>query len=51
MVKANDKRRAHLALIRHLLLDVDYEGRDTKAIGNPDGKILGLGPSALEGMN
>ena len=51
VVKSNDKRRAHLALIRHVLLGVDYEGRDTKAIGNPDGKILGLGPSALEGMN
>jgi len=50
VVKANDKRRAHLALIRHLLLNVDYAGRDMKAIGEVDGKILRLGPNALDGM-
>ena len=47
VVKANDKRRAHLALIRHSLLHIDYEGRDLKAIGTVDEKILGLGPKAL----
>ena len=51
VVKANDKRRAHLALIRHMLLNVDYSGRDMKAIGEVDAKILGLGPKALDGMN
>ena len=47
VVKANDKRRAHLALIRHALLHIDYEGRDLAAIGAVDEKILGLGPKAL----
>lgn len=47
VVKANDKRRAHLALIRHVLLSIDYPGRDLKAIGKIDGKILGSGPKAL----
>jgi len=49
VVKANDKRRAHLALIRHTLLNIDYAGRDLKAIGKVDEKILGLGPEALRG--
>ena len=49
IVKSNDKRRAHLALIRHILLKVDYAGRDMKAIGEVDEKILGPGPTALEG--
>jgi polyphosphate kinase 2 len=49
VVQANDKRRAHLALIQHLLLNVDYAGRDEKAIGTIDDKILGLGPAALDG--
>ena len=47
VVKANDRRRAHLALIRHVLLNVDYEGRDKDAIGQVDKKILGFGPKAL----
>ena len=46
VVKANDKRRAHLALIRHTLLSIDYERRDLAAIGAVD-EILGLGPKAL----
>jgi polyphosphate kinase 2 len=51
IVKANDKRRAHLALIRYALLSIDYPGRDKKAIGKVDKKILGLGPKALFGMS
>jgi polyphosphate kinase len=47
VVKANDKRRAHIALIQHVLLNCDYEGRDLKAIGNVDKKVLGLGSAAL----
>lgn len=49
VVKGNDKRRAHLNLIRHILRHVDYSGRDLKAIGEVDQKILGLGPKALDG--
>ncbi|MBB4953071.1 polyphosphate kinase 2 [Agrobacterium vitis] len=41
VVKANDKRRARLNVIRHLLLSLDYTGKDIKAIGDIDGKILG----------
>jgi polyphosphate kinase len=47
IVKANDKRRAHLSLIRHVLLNMNYPGRDDHAIGKVDRKILRLGPQAL----
>ena len=43
VVRANDKKRAHLNLIRHLLLSADYDGKDEKAIGKIDDKILGFG--------
>lgn len=51
VVRANDRRRAHLALIRHVLQSIDYEGRDLTAIGKVDKKVLGFGPSALLGPN
>ena len=51
IVKANDKRRAHLALIRHTLLSIDYPDRNKKAIGKVDKNILGLGPKALSGAD
>ncbi|MBL4697120.1 MAG: polyphosphate kinase 2 [Rhizobiaceae bacterium] len=41
VVRTNDKRRARICAIRHLLLNVDYEGRDLKKIGDMDEKILG----------
>ena len=47
VVKANDKRRARINTIRHLLLSIDYEGRDLEAIGEIDRNILGEGPRFL----
>jgi polyphosphate kinase 2 len=44
IVRANDKRREHLEVMRHVLLSLDYTGRDDKAIGSPDNKIIGKGP-------
>ena len=43
-VRANDQRRARLETIRHVLLAVDYEGRDLKAIGKADPLIIASGP-------
>jgi polyphosphate kinase 2 (PPK2 family) len=40
VVRANDQRRARLETIRHVLLAVDYEGRDLSAIGEPDPRII-----------
>jgi hypothetical protein len=44
IIRANDQRRARLETIRHVLLRVDYEGRDLKAIGERDPLIIGSGP-------
>jgi polyphosphate kinase 2 len=43
-VRANDQRRARLETIRHVLLAIDYEGRDLNAIGKADPLIIGSGP-------
>lgn len=40
VVRANDKRRARLNLIRHVLTTLDYKGRDIEAVGNIDPKIV-----------
>jgi polyphosphate kinase 2 len=48
VVHANDKRRARVNLIRHILNALDYDGKDKKAIGEIDGKILGSGPGFLK---
>ena len=43
VVNSNDKRRARINVMRHILLSIDYEGRDKKAMGEIDHKILGKG--------
>lgn len=48
VVRANDKRRLRLNLIRHILTSLDYDGKDKKAIGEIDDKILGSGPKFLK---
>jgi polyphosphate kinase len=48
VVRANDKRRARINVIRHILRSLDYEGKDKQAIGEIDGKILGTGPGFLK---
>ncbi len=45
VVKSNDKKRARLEAIRHVLEKFDYEGKDFEVVGKPDPKIIG--PSAL----
>jgi len=44
IVRSNDKRRARLNAIRHVLTNVDYDGKDEGAIGRIDPKILGHQP-------
>jgi polyphosphate kinase 2 len=48
VVRGNDKRRARLNLIRHMLTTLDYTGKDDAAIGKIDDKILGSGPGFLK---
>jgi len=47
VVRSNDKRRARIETIRHVLLALDYKGRDLGVIGKPDPKIVGNGPKQL----
>ncbi len=47
VVLSNDKRRARLEVIRHVLNAVDYPGRDLGIIGKADRRIVG-GPGLLK---
>jgi polyphosphate kinase 2 len=49
VVRSNDKRRARLAVIRHVLFNVPYPDRDLDAIGKQDKLIIGEGPRFLAG--
>ncbi len=46
VVHANDKRRARLNVIRHILAAFPYPGRDDKSVGETDPLILG-GPELI----
>jgi len=41
VVKSNDKKRARLEAMRHVLAQFQYPGKDTKLVGSPDDKISG----------
>jgi polyphosphate kinase 2 len=49
VVRANDKRRARLSVMRRVLLSLPYDGRDLDVIGKEDKKIIGEGASLLMG--
>jgi polyphosphate kinase 2 len=49
ILRGNDKRRARLAVIRHMLLKMPYPDRDLEAIGKQDKLIIGEGPRFLAG--
>lgn len=48
VVRANDKRRARLNVIRHMLHALDYDGKDKGNIGEIDRKIIGRGGDMLD---
>ena len=48
VIRANDKRRARINLIRHILTTLDYEGKDRKVIGEIDDRLVGSGPGFLK---
>jgi len=48
VIRANDKRRARINLIRTILTELRYTGKDKGAIGEIDGKIVGAGLKALK---
>lgn len=47
VIRADDKRRARIAVIQSVLNAVDYAGKDPEAIGTPDPLIVG-GPDLLQ---
>jgi polyphosphate kinase 2 len=49
VIRSNDKRRARLNAIRHVLQSMEYEDKDTGSIGDIDTDILGFGPDYLQG--
>ncbi|MEU1590131.1 polyphosphate kinase 2 [Micromonospora sp. NPDC005710] len=46
VVKSNDKKRARLEAIRHVLHRFDYTGKDPEVVGTPDPQIIG--PAGLD---
>ena len=44
VIHANDKRRARLEAIRHLVLQIDYAEKNQEIVGEPDQNIIGQGP-------
>jgi polyphosphate kinase 2 len=40
VIRANDKKRSRLEVIRHVLEAIDYEGKDKGAVGKVDRKIV-----------
>ncbi len=48
VVKSNDKRRARLEAMRHLLLRCDYAAKDEEAVGAADPRIIGAANTLLE---
>ena len=48
VIRANDQRRARLEAIRVVLSAIDYEGKDAKAVGQIDSKIVGSGPDFFQ---
>ncbi|HEY5820972.1 MAG TPA: polyphosphate kinase 2 [Propionibacteriaceae bacterium] len=48
VIKSNDKKRARLGAMRHVLASVDYDGKDTEVVGAPDPLIVGRAADVFE---
>jgi hypothetical protein len=48
VVKSNDKKRARLEAMRHVLSRFDYPEKDHGIVGEPDPLIVGRGHDILE---
>jgi polyphosphate kinase 2 len=49
VVKSNDKKRARLEAMRHVLHRFDYDDKDRDIVGTPDPQIVGPASLAVEG--
>jgi polyphosphate kinase len=41
VIRSNDKKRARIEAIKHVLLQFDYEGKNADVIGEPDKNLIG----------
>ena len=48
VIRSDDKRRARIEALRHVLARVDYAGKDAAAVGDADARICG-GPEIWDG--
>ncbi|SHH33724.1 polyphosphate kinase 2 [Geodermatophilus nigrescens] len=48
VIKSNDKKRARLEAMRHVLCRLDYEDKDCAVVGDPDPLIVGSAADVLE---
>ena len=51
VVKSNDKKRARLEAMRHVLSRFDYENKDVEVVGSPDPRLIGPASMAVEGAD
>jgi polyphosphate kinase len=50
VVKSNDKKRARLEAMRHVLSRFDYANKDAEVVGTPDPLIIGPASLVVEGI-
>jgi polyphosphate kinase 2 (PPK2 family) len=48
VIKSNDKKRARIEAMRHVLSLFDYDGKDHGVVGRPDPLIVGRGREVFE---
>ena len=48
VIKSNDKKRARLAAIQHVLSGLEYTGKNPDKVGVPDAQIVGSAADVLE---
>jgi polyphosphate kinase len=48
VVKSNDKRRARIGALRHVLYTLDYADKDVETVGKPDPLIVGPAANVYE---
>ena len=48
VIKSNDKKRARINALRHVLSTLDYADKDRDVVGRPDPLIVGTGADSVE---
>jgi polyphosphate kinase len=48
VIKSNDKKRARLEAIKHILRKFDYDGKNQEVLGQPDKTLIGPAPELSE---